>query len=330
MSRVAVVLMNLGGPDSLDAVGPFLRNLFRDPAIIGAPGPVRWFLARNGSPSGAGRKRGRSTARSAGVRRCLRKPRRRRRLCRRPSPISVRSRSPLRMRYWHPMSEASRAAGSCPSGRIGSCCCRSIRSSRPRPRRPRSPRGVTPPTQPASPHRRAPICCHPRADGLIAAHAALIEPLLAKRQPGPGLPRLLFSAHGLPEARGRARRSLPVASRSDCAAHRGPPRLRGPGLGRSATKARSGRSPGWSPPPSTSSTAPGGMACPWSSCPSPSSPSTARPWWSSTSPTASMRSERVSPRITGCLRSARIRPSSRLSRGWCAGALDGEADSRLW
>ena len=46
MSRVAVVLMNLGGPDSLDAVEPFLRNLFRDPAIIGAPGPVRRLLAR--------------------------------------------------------------------------------------------------------------------------------------------------------------------------------------------------------------------------------------------------------------------------------------------
>jgi ferrochelatase len=45
MSRVAVVLFNLGGPDSLKAVRPFLRNLFADPAIVQAPGPVRWALA---------------------------------------------------------------------------------------------------------------------------------------------------------------------------------------------------------------------------------------------------------------------------------------------
>lgn len=43
--RVAVVLFNLGGPDGPEDVRPFLRNLFRDPAIIGAPGPVREALA---------------------------------------------------------------------------------------------------------------------------------------------------------------------------------------------------------------------------------------------------------------------------------------------
>jgi ferrochelatase len=45
MSRIAVVLFNLGGPDSPEAVRPFLKNLFSDPAIIGAPGPMRWALA---------------------------------------------------------------------------------------------------------------------------------------------------------------------------------------------------------------------------------------------------------------------------------------------
>src|SRR3954451_14245594 len=35
---VAVVLLNLGGPDSLDAVEPFLYNLFSDPDIIDFPG----------------------------------------------------------------------------------------------------------------------------------------------------------------------------------------------------------------------------------------------------------------------------------------------------
>ncbi|WP_431283251.1 ferrochelatase [Humitalea sp. 24SJ18S-53] len=42
--RVAVVLLNLGGPDSPAAVRPFLTNLFRDPAILRVPGIVRPFL----------------------------------------------------------------------------------------------------------------------------------------------------------------------------------------------------------------------------------------------------------------------------------------------
>jgi ferrochelatase len=46
MMRTAVVLMNLGGPDSLEAVQPFLKNLFSDPAIINLPNPFRVLLAK--------------------------------------------------------------------------------------------------------------------------------------------------------------------------------------------------------------------------------------------------------------------------------------------
>ena len=45
MSRTAIVLFNLGGPDSLDAVRPFLFNLFNDPAIIRVPALLRSMLA---------------------------------------------------------------------------------------------------------------------------------------------------------------------------------------------------------------------------------------------------------------------------------------------
>jgi protoporphyrin/coproporphyrin ferrochelatase len=49
MARRAVVLMNLGGPDSLAAVRPFLYNLFSDPAIISLPAwlrlPLAWLIA---------------------------------------------------------------------------------------------------------------------------------------------------------------------------------------------------------------------------------------------------------------------------------------------
>jgi len=44
--KTAVVLFNLGGPDSPDSVQPFLFNLFNDKAIIGAPQPIRWFIAK--------------------------------------------------------------------------------------------------------------------------------------------------------------------------------------------------------------------------------------------------------------------------------------------
>ncbi len=44
--KIAVVLFNLGGPDSPAAIKPFLLNLFRDPAILRVPFFVRPLLAR--------------------------------------------------------------------------------------------------------------------------------------------------------------------------------------------------------------------------------------------------------------------------------------------
>jgi ferrochelatase len=45
-SRIAVVLFNLGGPDKLESVRPFLLNLFTDPAILRVPFFIRPVLAR--------------------------------------------------------------------------------------------------------------------------------------------------------------------------------------------------------------------------------------------------------------------------------------------
>jgi ferrochelatase len=44
--KTAVILFNLGGPDKLEAVQPFLFNLFNDKAIISLPQPLRFFLAK--------------------------------------------------------------------------------------------------------------------------------------------------------------------------------------------------------------------------------------------------------------------------------------------
>ena len=44
--KKAIILFNLGGPDSLDAVEPFLFNLFNDPAIFSLPKFLRYPLAK--------------------------------------------------------------------------------------------------------------------------------------------------------------------------------------------------------------------------------------------------------------------------------------------
>ena len=42
-TKIGVLLLNLGGPDDLDAVEPFLYNLFSDPEIITLPSSLGWL-----------------------------------------------------------------------------------------------------------------------------------------------------------------------------------------------------------------------------------------------------------------------------------------------
>lgn len=58
MSKTAIILFNLGGPDSLSSVKPFLRNLFNDKAIISLPQPLRSIAAFIISSTRAGKARG--------------------------------------------------------------------------------------------------------------------------------------------------------------------------------------------------------------------------------------------------------------------------------
>jgi len=50
MKKIGVVLMNMGGPDSLDAIQPFLYNLFSDHDIIQIPRliqkPVAYLISK--------------------------------------------------------------------------------------------------------------------------------------------------------------------------------------------------------------------------------------------------------------------------------------------
>ena len=199
MSRVAVVLFNLGGPDSLDAVEPFLCNLFRDPAIIRAPAPLRHLIARL-----IARRRGRQArdiyrtiggsspllaeteAQAAALGRAL------------DDLGEVEVEVAVAMRYWHPMSEAAvRPVAAFRPDRVvllplyPQFSTTTTASSLAAWRVAAQAVGIAAPT--------SAICCYPRAEGLVEAHALLIEPLLAVAGEA-GEPRLLFSAHGLPKS----------------------------------------------------------------------------------------------------------------------------------
>jgi len=197
--RLAVVLFNLGGPDSLAAVRPFLRNLFLDRAIIDLPDLIRRPLAGLISSRRAKvateiyRKLGGSSpilpqtkAQAEALKQALARS-----LPQHVVEIFV------SMRYWHPMAEeTARAVAAWRPDRVvllplypqlsSTTTSSSVASWRVAAKAAL----LDAPTQV--------ICCYALQPGFIEAAAALIGPLLDQaRKAGPI--RLLLSAHGLPE-----------------------------------------------------------------------------------------------------------------------------------
>lgn len=197
MRKTAVVLFNLGGPDRPDAVRPFLFNLFNDPAIIGAPGPLRWLLAQwisrrraplarniyeelgGGSPL---------LANTAAQARALE-------LALNGGAGDDQVRVFIAMRYWHPMSgETARAVESYGPDRVvllplypqfsttttGSSLTDWARAA--------AAAGLSAPTRS--------LCCYPTQAGFVTEVAGLLRSALAVAGDAP---RVLFSAHGLPK-----------------------------------------------------------------------------------------------------------------------------------
>ena len=192
--RIAVVLFNLGGPDGQDAVRPFLFNLFRDKAIIGAPAAVRYPLAALIAGTRARSARANYALMGGG------------------SPLlpethkqaealkaALASAEPggvfevfIAMRYWKPLTgETARKVAAFQPDEVVLL--------------PLYPQFSTTTTQSsvAEWKRRykglgkvREVCCYPVLPSFIQAHADRIRDVL----PTDGRPfRLLFSAHGLPE-----------------------------------------------------------------------------------------------------------------------------------
>lgn len=194
--RTAVVLFNLGGPDSPRAVQPFLFNLFNDRAIIDAPAPVRWLLAkyisRRRAPLASD-----NYALLGGGSPLLPNTKRQAEALEQALGDSGEVRCFIAMRYWHPFATETvadvRAFG---PGRIvllplypqysattsGSSIADWTKTARAA--------GLNVPVRV--------ICCYPEMNGLIERIAELTaEAWLRAAQAGE--PRILFSAHGLPE-----------------------------------------------------------------------------------------------------------------------------------
>jgi protoporphyrin/coproporphyrin ferrochelatase len=195
MTRVAVVLMNLGGPDSIEAVRPFLANLFSDPAIIGLPGllrlPLARFIAWRRGPVARdiyARLGGRSPllANTEAQARAL------------EGALGPGHRCFVAMRYWHPMSiETARAVAEWTPDEIvclplfPQFSTTTTASSLAMWRGAAARQGLSRPTHV--------VRCYPCEQGFVEAIAGLVRPPLEAAS-GTGKPfRLLLTAHGLPK-----------------------------------------------------------------------------------------------------------------------------------
>ena len=105
-TRVGVVLFQLGGPDSLDAIEPFLYNLFNDPDIIDFPFArlAREPLARIVSSRRAGKVR-KHYAEIGGKSPIRELTERQAQALEQELGKSFAARVVVAMRYWHPLTE---------------------------------------------------------------------------------------------------------------------------------------------------------------------------------------------------------------------------------
>ena len=195
--KLAIVLFNLGGPDSPEAVEPFLRNLFSDPAIISLPWiirkPLAAFIARRRAPL-AQKIYAHLGGRSPILEQTQKQARALEQALRFPG---VEAKAFIAMRCWHPFSDGAALAvkNFAPDHIVAlplypQFSTTTSASSLADWARAAKKAGLTQPT--------TQICCYPDAPGLIAAMAASIRNTMKDCQPGIRY-RVLLSAHGLPK-----------------------------------------------------------------------------------------------------------------------------------
>jgi ferrochelatase len=195
--KLAVVLFNLGGPDSLEAVQPYLQNLFSDPAIIQLPAivrrPLAKFIAAKRAPlakkiyehlGGCSPILAETEAQARALEQVLRDE-------------GHAAKCFIAMRCWHPFTkEAVQAVKAFAPDRIvllplyPQYSTTTTRSSLEEWRREATRQRLTVPQ-----HE---VCCYPFENGFVTAIADLIAEAAKKVKAGVSY-RVLFSAHGLPK-----------------------------------------------------------------------------------------------------------------------------------
>lgn len=194
MSKIAVVIYNLGGPDSPEAVRPFLKNLFSDPMILRVPALARWCLARFISWRRAPVAQ-EIYAHIGGRSPILAETEKQRDALQ--AVLGDDYRVFVSMRYWHPFAEeTARNVAAWGPDRIillplyPQFSTTTTESFTQAWYPAAAAVGISAPT--------AEICCWPEADGFIDAVARGTDAAIANLPPD--IPyRILFSAHGLPK-----------------------------------------------------------------------------------------------------------------------------------
>jgi protoporphyrin/coproporphyrin ferrochelatase len=193
--KLAVVLFNLGGPDSLAAVEPFLTNLFSDPAVLPLPGwlrrPLARFIAKKRAPVA------RAIYQQIGGRSPILAE-----TCAQAEALEqalgeFETKTFVAMRCWTPFTrEAAAAVAAFAPDRIvllplyPQFSTTTTASALEEWQRAAAAAGITAPA--------ATICCYPQLPGLIEGLAEGVRETLQTAKPNLSY-RLLLSAHGLPE-----------------------------------------------------------------------------------------------------------------------------------
>lgn len=201
--NIAVVLFNLGGPDSKKSIEPFLYNFFTDPNIIRLPGPLRRLIAKRIAKKRAQKEAGQSyhelgdqspllensTAQARALEQALN-----------DAPDGYHYKTFICMRYWHPMApDVARAVAAWEPDHIvllplyPQYSTTTTRSSFQQWEKACDDIDLLVPT--------APICCYPWEAGFIQASAENVrQTYQAAEQTFGQKPRVLFSAHGVPKS----------------------------------------------------------------------------------------------------------------------------------
>lgn len=199
--KIAVVMFNLGGPDSKDAIEPFLMNFFMDRNIIRLPAPFRYLLAKLISKRRSKREAGESYGELGDKSPLLENTTKQAKALEKALKGGDKKfKTFVCMRYWHPMApQVVREVRDWGADQIvivplyPQYSTTTTNSSLEQWDRALHQAGMDIPT--------SVICCYHKNAGFVKASADNIREKYERAlKDGYENPRVLFSAHGLPES----------------------------------------------------------------------------------------------------------------------------------